>query len=148
MSRVGSNFFRSSCCFLACVHRKRRSQEETTVDPAALRGLGTTLLASVGCLPQSRDEYPRRVSSRRRGLHQTGAASLLMHIGTPLKWVSYTDGVSQTVSRTLQGQRDLLGNSPHKADQFPCDGHGHDIRVFAFSHQALVAFAEPHLGLP
>jgi hypothetical protein len=30
----------------------------TTVDPAALRGLGTTLLASVGCLPLSRLEYP------------------------------------------------------------------------------------------
>ena len=43
-------------------HEKRRSQEETTVDPAAIRGLGTTFLASVGCLPQSRDEYPRRVS--------------------------------------------------------------------------------------
>jgi hypothetical protein len=44
------------------VHEKRRSQEDTTVDPAAIRGLAPTLLASVGCLPPSRDEYPRRVS--------------------------------------------------------------------------------------
>ena len=38
------------------VHRKSRGQEETTVDPAALRGLGTTFLGSVGCLPRSRPE--------------------------------------------------------------------------------------------
>ena len=70
--------------FLAFAHEKRRSQEETTVDPAAIRGLGTTLLASVGCLPQeSRDEYPRRVSSRHRGLYHTGAAPLPMHVGKP-----------------------------------------------------------------
>src|SRR5262249_5462258 len=41
---------------LSCVHRQRRSQEETTVDPAAIRGLGTTFRASVGCLPRSRPE--------------------------------------------------------------------------------------------
>jgi len=35
--------------------RKSRSQEETTVDHAAIRGLGLTFLASVGCLPHSRD---------------------------------------------------------------------------------------------
>ena len=38
------------------VHRKSRGQEETTVDHAAIRGWGTTLLASVGCLPLSRHE--------------------------------------------------------------------------------------------
>jgi hypothetical protein len=37
-------------------HRKRRSQYDATVDPAAIRGLGTTLLASVGCRPHSRRE--------------------------------------------------------------------------------------------
>src|SRR5215831_18016426 len=44
--------------FFTSVHRQRRSQEATTVDPAALRGLGPTFLASVGCLPRSRHEYP------------------------------------------------------------------------------------------
>jgi hypothetical protein len=39
----------------------RRAVEEPepvnpTVDPADIRGLGTTLLASVGCLPHSRHE--------------------------------------------------------------------------------------------
>src|SRR5262245_4958878 len=38
------------------VHRKSRSQEETTVDPADIRGLAPTFLASVGCLPRSRHE--------------------------------------------------------------------------------------------
>jgi hypothetical protein len=39
---------------IASVHRKSRSQEEATGDPAALRGLAPTFLASVGCLPRSR----------------------------------------------------------------------------------------------
>jgi hypothetical protein len=43
-------------CPVVLRHRKRRSQEETTVDHADIRGLGTTLLASVGCLPRSRHE--------------------------------------------------------------------------------------------
>jgi hypothetical protein len=64
------------------VHRKRRSQQYATVDPADIRGLGTTLLVSVGCLPHSRLEYPVQASERRRGLHHTGAASLPMHLGT------------------------------------------------------------------
>ena len=38
------------------VHRKSRSQEETTVEPAAIRGLAPTFLASVGCLPRSGHE--------------------------------------------------------------------------------------------
>jgi hypothetical protein len=38
------------------VHRKSRSQSYPTVDPAAIRGLATTLLASVGCRPRSRHE--------------------------------------------------------------------------------------------
>jgi hypothetical protein len=44
--------------FLSFVHWKSRSQKDTTIDPAAIRGLMTTFLASVGCLPQSRDEHP------------------------------------------------------------------------------------------
>jgi hypothetical protein len=43
-------------CPLVLRHRQRRSQEETTVAPAAIRGLVTTFLASVGCLPRSRHE--------------------------------------------------------------------------------------------
>src|SRR5712664_96621 len=103
MSRVGNNFFEVFMIVFTFAHEKRRSQEETTVDPAALRGLGTTFLASVGCLPHSRNEYPRRVSSRRRGFHHTGAASLLMPIGTPLPWVAYEDRAANMVYGTRQG---------------------------------------------
>ena len=44
--------------FLSSVHRQSRSQHYATVDPADIRGLATTFLASVGCLPLSRLEYP------------------------------------------------------------------------------------------
>jgi hypothetical protein len=39
------------------LHRKRRSQEKTTVEHADIRGVVTTCRASVGCLPQSRSEH-------------------------------------------------------------------------------------------
>ena len=39
---LATTFFRCSCHFFICVHRKSRSQAETTVDLAAIRGLGTT----------------------------------------------------------------------------------------------------------
>jgi hypothetical protein len=73
--------------FLSSVHRQRRSQQYATVAPAALRGLAPTLLASVGCLPLSRLECPVTASERRRGLHQTGAASLPMPVGKPSEFV-------------------------------------------------------------
>jgi hypothetical protein len=56
MSRVGYRFFCIFFVLLSDVERKRRSQEETTGDPAAIRGLATTFLASVGGLPRSRLE--------------------------------------------------------------------------------------------
>src|SRR5262252_6273656 len=56
MSRVGYRCFCIFFVLLVCVHRKSRSQQYTTVDHADIRGLGTTLLASVGCLPRSRHE--------------------------------------------------------------------------------------------
>src|SRR5260221_7503961 len=123
MSRIGNNFFEVFIIVFTFAHKKRRSQEETTVDPAAIRGLGTTFLASVGCLPQSRDEYPRRVSSRRRGLHQTGAASLFMPIGKPSPLVTHEGVVSHVVHGALPCYRHLLGNGPYKADEFPGNGH-------------------------
>ena len=71
-----------------------------------------------------------------------------MHIGTPSQWVSYKDGVSKTVLGSLQGDGNLLGNGPHEADELPCDGHGHDIGVFALGYQASVAFTQSDLRLP
>jgi hypothetical protein len=49
-----SQLFQVIMMLLSSVHRKRRSQEDPTVDHAAIRGLGPTLLVSVGCLPRSR----------------------------------------------------------------------------------------------
>src|SRR5713101_5383799 len=148
MSRVGNNFFEVFIMVCTCAHTKRRSQEETTGDPAALRGLGPTFLASVGCLPQSRDEYPRRGSSRRRGFHHTGAASLFLPIGTPAPWVTHEGVVSQVVHGAVPCYRHLLGHGPYKADEFPGHGHGDNMGVFALGHQALGALAQPDLCLP
>jgi len=39
---------------LYSIHRKSRGPYETTGDHAAIRGVTTTFLASVGCLPRSR----------------------------------------------------------------------------------------------
>jgi len=49
-----SQLFQVIMMLLSSVHRKRRSQEDPTVDHADIRGLGTTSLVSVGCLPRSR----------------------------------------------------------------------------------------------
>src|SRR5712691_2176692 len=59
MSRVGRDFF-SVCIIVFLLSRQSRSQEDTTVAPAASRGLAPTFLASVGCLPHARDERPWR----------------------------------------------------------------------------------------
>ena len=43
-----------------------------TVDPADIRGLGTTLLVSVGCLPHSRDERTLRPLNAAEGYTKPG----------------------------------------------------------------------------
>src|SRR5712691_6801742 len=59
MSRVGRDFFYVFIIF-SLIYRKSRSQEDTTVDHADIRGLAPTFLASVGCLPHARDERTLR----------------------------------------------------------------------------------------
>jgi hypothetical protein len=61
--------------FLSFVHRKSRSQEDTTVNLAAIRGLMTTFLVSVGFLPQSRDEHPCGPPNAAEGTPHRGCAS-------------------------------------------------------------------------
>ena len=53
--------------FFPLLYRKSRSQEDTTVDHADIRGLAPTFLASVGCLPQSRDESTCRPHNAAEG---------------------------------------------------------------------------------
>jgi hypothetical protein len=55
----------------------------TTVDHADIRGLGTTLLASVGCLPHSRLEYPyTSLLTLPRVTPHRGCASFRCTLGT------------------------------------------------------------------
>src|SRR6266700_2787775 len=60
MSRVGGNFFLHLPPVFSFLYRTSRSQEDTTVDHAAIRGLAPTFLASVGGLPHARDERTLR----------------------------------------------------------------------------------------
>src|SRR6266511_1692696 len=53
--------------FSPSLYRKSRSQEDPTVEHAALRGLAPPFLASVGCLPPSRDERTSRSQNAAEG---------------------------------------------------------------------------------
>jgi hypothetical protein len=48
----------------------------------------------------------------------------------------------------LRCHSNLFGKGPYKTRQFPGNGDDHLVGVFAASHQASKAFAQPHLGLP
>jgi hypothetical protein len=70
----------------------------TTVDHADIRGLGTTLLVSVGCLPRSRHEGLLQSLNVHEDCTDTGAASLPMarHFAS----VDSEDLMAQTASGT------------------------------------------------
>jgi hypothetical protein len=91
----------------------------TTVDPADIRGLVTTLLASVGCLPRSRHEGLFQPLHAVEGNTKPGPRLCQWH-ALLLK----NDG------GILRCYGDLFGNGPHKGDQFPGDGHHDLIGVF------------------
>ena len=77
MSRAGYPFFCIFFVLLYCVHRKRRRQEATTVEHAAIRGWVPTFLASVGGLPRSRHEgflQPLHAMVSRYGVRATSWA--------------------------------------------------------------------------
>src|SRR5262249_22044806 len=54
-----------------------------TGDPAAIRGLAPTFLASGGCRPLSRLQDPVAASERRRGGHPPGGGAPPLHGGGP-----------------------------------------------------------------
>ena len=58
--------------FFPLLSRKSRSQEDTTVDHADIRGLVPTFLASVGCLPHSRNESTFRPHNAAEGYTTPG----------------------------------------------------------------------------
>src|SRR5215510_4821793 len=88
MSRVGSNFCTSVSCFFSLLYRKSRSQEETTVDHAAIRGLGTPFLASVGCLSHARDASTCRPPNAAEGDPTPGLRLCRETVATSQTWAS------------------------------------------------------------
>jgi len=117
------------------VHRKSRSQEETTVEPAAIRGLATTLRASVECLPRSRHEGLCPPLHAIEGCTKPGPR-LFRWTGTTL-----CNGFWAFNRLGLGYQRDLLGHSPHKSTQLPGDSDYHLVGIFPAGAQLPIAFA-------
>src|SRR5438093_585059 len=114
----------------------------TTVDHADIRGLGTTLLASVGCLPHSRDENTFRPHNAAEGYTKPG---LRLFRETLATWKAY---VNPSPSLGFRWHGNLFSNGPHEGAQFSGNGDNDLIGIFAFGHQLAIAFAEPYLGLP
>ena len=121
------------------VFGRRRSQQITTVDPADIRGLGTTLHWSVGCLPRSRHERQVQALNACEGCTITGAAP------PPRRWMS---PFPQPVSTGHRVQRRLLGDRPGEGRHLPGDGHGDHVGMLAFGGESPVSLAEPDLCLP
>src|SRR5262245_36923737 len=118
----------------------------TTVDHADIRGLATTLLVSVRCLPQSRNEdfnllTPSRVTPYRGCLSSKGLSPF------PLTLCGTLDaGTIQPPSLGRHG--DLLGNGPHKRAQLPGNRNHNLIRIFPPCAELPIAFTQSDLGLP
>ena len=145
MSRVGAKFF--NCLHVDVLLARDPSEEpepvRPTVDPADIRGLATTLRASVGCLPRSRHEgcltslfTPSRVTPHRGCASADGRGNLLTLSIRGIWLVAY--GVTGT----------CWAMAHMKAHQFPGDGDHHLIGVFAACTQLPVAFTQAYLRLP
>src|SRR5215813_11642509 len=144
MSRVG---YRLICIFFLLwysVHRKSRSQENTTVAPAALRGLAPTFRASVGCQPRSRLEYPHtslrtlpRVTPH-RGCVSPDARWKLAVLRVP----------EYTGLRGLCGAWKLFGKGPHASRAFTSQSDGDAVRMLAACQQVAGTCAQPAWGFP
>ena len=151
MSRVGYRFFCLFFVLLNFVHRQSRSQEDTTVAPAALRELAPTFLASVRCLPRSRDEGLLQPLNAIEGYPTPGLR--LCRWTVENLWTSRCMNYASTVSLTKCGRnlgchRHCLGNGPHEGHHFPRDGHYDLIGGFASGREVSVPLAQAHLGLP
>ena len=109
-------------------HRPSKETEPvtTTVDHADIRGLDTTLLVSVGCLPRSRHEGVSQSHNVHEGCTITGAASP-PRAGVAPSSVRVTNNVKRLRLRR-QGLR--FGDRPHEGRQLPRDGGAHGVRVW------------------
>jgi hypothetical protein len=142
MSRAGSRCLCMFFVLLSCVHRQRRSQEETTVAPAASRGLVPTFLASVGCLPRSRPEGFLPPLNAVEGYTTPGPRLC--------RWTSNPEGKRL---RGLPWSRPMAsalppGHGPHQRTQCPRDGANDWVGLCPSGAALSVAFAQASLGLP
>src|SRR5262245_33781950 len=135
MSRVGDRLFGMFFVLLSCVHWQSRGQEETTVDPAAIRGLTTTFRASVGCLPRSRHEGVLQPLNASEGCTKPGPR-LCQCTGK-----TSCNGWGAFKGFGLWSAWDLLGHSPQKRTQFPGDGANHLGGVVPEGEQLPIALA-------
>src|SRR3989442_14414379 len=107
----------------------------TTVDPADIRGLGTTLVFPSGaCLGlESRVGRGRLVTLSRIALIRGRAPS------PTLPWC-------ETIGS--RGEGDLLGDGPHEGGELAGDGGDDDVGLLALRDRTAEAPAESDLGLP
>ena len=82
-------------------------------------------------------------SQRHRGLHQTGAAPLPMHVTMVL-----TQGLGFARCHLLRFNVDLFGDRPDEPDQLPRHPYHHLVGMLASGDELSVAFAQAHLGFP
>jgi hypothetical protein len=116
--------------FLSSLVRIPRSLEEaepvnTTVAPADIRGLGTTLLASVGRLPRSRHAG---LSQPLNAGEDCAKPGLLLVRGSERP--SWRIRVCRPRIRNLACAWHLTGDSPDEGGHFPGDGHHHLVGMF------------------
>ena len=106
-----------------------------TVDPADIRGLGTTLHVSVGRLPRSRHEgRPKPPPNALEGCAKPGPRPSFV----PVR-------VHVVGSRCA---RKLFRDRPHERQHLAGDRGDDDVGVLAAADQAAIALAESKLGLP
>src|SRR5262245_5868804 len=143
MSRVGYRWFCIFFVLLYCVHRRRRSQSNTTGDHAAIRGLAPTFLASVGCLPHARDARTLRPPHAAEGGPTPGRRRCR---GPCEPWRALA--ANPPLALGLRCHRPGRGHSPPTGTQG--SGHGdHDLRgIVALGPEGARPCAEPPLGLP
>jgi hypothetical protein len=142
MSGAGYRLFCMFLVLLYGVHWQSRRQEETTVDPAAIRGLPPTVLASVGCLPRSRHEGFLPPLNASEGCTKPGPRLFQGTGPTSCNGFGAFNGLG------LWSGWDLRGHGPHKRTQCPGDGANHLVGVFPAGAQLPIAFAESYRGLP
>src|SRR5436309_1714115 len=100
-------------------HRPVKETEPvtSTVDHADIRGLGTTLLVSVRCLPRSRHEDLSQPLNADEGCTITGAAS-------PPRVDRRSHAGSRLPDRALRRHGLIFGDRPHESDELTRDGGG------------------------